>query len=122
MFGSQSFKWYHNPVKMDASRKRVRKMLRRLRHRRDMCKRYKISVAEYERRFLAWRRLRKMYIAHLAAEKGREERRNFGLTLKARRKQRQATRTARAEVDALLNAMTPEQGNGRLKAVFPGDD
>lgn len=121
MFGSQSFKWYANPVKIEACKKRVRKTLSRLRFRRAVCDHYKITVTEYEKRFEDWRYLRRLYVQHFGKEKARADREAFIMRLTEKR-QDQASRKAQTDAERLIEGITDEKPNGRLKAVFPGDE
>lgn len=121
MFGSQSFKWYANPVKIEACKKRVSKTLGRLRFRRIQCDHYKITVAEYEQRFANWRYLRRLYVQHFSKDKARADREAFALLLADKRAQ-QASRKGQTDAEKIIEGITDEKPSGRLKAVFPGDE
>lgn len=125
MYGSQKFDFYHNPVKMEDSRTRVSERLARFRHRRKVCNRYRISVAEYERRFAAWCYLRKLYADRLQSLKQRSDREAFNRMISARQKAKasfKVSRAAASDAAAILESVGPQiDGLPRLRAMFQTD-
>lgn len=102
-------------IQLRRTQTRSRAIRERFRHRADMCARYRIGVAEYERRFEAWKELRALHRSIVKSEQQREARRELSDRIMMKR-QGYLSRKAAADAKKVIDRPMTHFSN-RLRPV-----